>query len=213
MLSKIHIFTLLALVGLFLASCQPNTPTPSPTCTYFPYTIGSEFVYGTTQANGTVDTTKEEVIGDTIINGYTCKILRHTSNSTANSRLSFANCNNGHYMQRNLFIPGYNVVVDSFVYLKDNLAAGDTWTNSFAGSFNGISVDVEYENHYVGTSATRVVNGQTFNNVINIRVDLYVTTLSLRQQVGTYNYYFAEGVGFIETDFNKIKIISYTIVP
>lgn len=49
----------------------------------------------------------------------------------------------------------------------------------------------------------------------NYFLELYTTVSSFggRQRIGNYNYYFAEGVGFIETDLNNTKIINYTIAP
>jgi hypothetical protein len=173
-------------------------------------------VYTTTDANNLTDTITETVISDTIIDGYSCKILERvvTGNASSTDRY-YSYCGPGGYMQRDFFIPGYNVVLDSLVYLKDDLNAGDMWSNTFNGTFNNLMVTADYENFYVNTQTTRVVNGETFNNVIQTRVDLYteITGFGGRQLTGSYNYYFAEGVGLIENDINNTKIVSYNIIP
>lgn len=216
MLSNFNFLLFIAILSLFFASCQPNNNTTISSCDYFPYsTNGSELVYVTTNNNGT-DTITETVSGDTIIDGYTCKIISQiiTGNSPSSNRY-YSYCGPSGYMQRDFFIPGYNVVVDSFVYLKDNLSAGDMWVNTFSGTFNNFNVTVDYENFYENTQPTRVVNGETFSNVIQIRVDLYTTIAGFggRQLSGSFNYYFAEGVGLIENSINNTKIISYSILP
>ncbi len=217
MLSKLRFFLFAATISLLFASCQQNNNNaPISSCSYSAYgTDGSEFVYTTTNNNGT-DTITETVIGDTIIDSYNCKIVKRVArNSTPSTIYLYLYCGPSGYMHRDFFVPGYNVTVDSMVYLKDNLSPGDMWSNTFTGTFNNFTVTVEYENFYETTQTTRVVNGQTFNNVIQIRTDLYTTIAGFggRQLVGSYNYYFGEGVGLIETDLQNTKILSYTIVP
>ena len=172
-------------------------------------------MYTTTDANNLTDTITETVIGDTIIDGYSCKILERVTTNTPSPSRSHSYCGPGGYMFRDFFIPGYNIVLDSLVYLKDNLNAGDMWLNTFTGTVNTFMVTADYENFYENTQTTRVVNGETFNNVIQIRLDLYTTIAGFggRQLSGSYNYYFAEGVGLIENDLNNTKLISYTILP
>lgn len=216
MLFNLKFLSFVATLSILFASCQPNNNNPIASCDYFPYnTNGSEFIYTTTNNNGT-DTITETVLGDTTINGYACKIIEQTTTaSSSNPSRYYSYCGPSGYMQRNFFIPGYNVVVDSLVYLKDNLSAGDMWVNTFSGTFNNFNVTVDYENFYENIEPTRVVNGETFNNVIQIRLDLYTTISSFggRQFSGSFNYYFAEGVGLIENSANNTKLISYTIAP
>ncbi|BDS12255.1 hypothetical protein [Aureispira anguillae] len=205
-------FISIVIISFLFGSCQQQNTTTPPPCSYSAYTTGSEFLYSVTSSTA-VDTIREYVVGDSIVDGYSCQVIQRTTTADSSITTYLAYCGNGNYMHKNLLIPGYGVTVDSLVYLKDNLSAGDSWTNTFSGTFGGFSVVVDYENHYIATEATRVVNGETFNNVIQIRVDLYSTVFNVRQSTGSFNYYFAEGVGLIENDVNQTKLIDYTIVP
>lgn len=211
MKAKFNFLFLFAITAFFIASCQQNnTVTPPPSsCSYAPYSNGSEFVH--IQSNG--DTSTTVVTGDTVINGAACKILSQTFSSGNQGGVVYHYCGGGSYMYRNLYVPQYNIVVDSLVYLKDNLSVGDTWTASFSGVFNTIPITAEYEYSCVATGLTRTVSSQTFNNVVHVRSDAYATTLGIRKMIATTNYYFAEGVGVIETDVSGHKIVSYNIVP
>lgn len=202
----------IALLGLFFGACQqqPITPTPTPAaniCDYAPFSTGSVFKYVVPSG----DTITDRVLGDTVVNGYYCKLLSQTANNQTTKAVYY--CGNGFYMHRNFYVPGYNVVVDSLIYLKDNVTANTSWMNSFSGSFNGFSVLVEYEETYVGLAATRVVNGVTFNDVIERQQKVYMTLLGTRTLTGTYSYWYGKNVGLIETTLNGARIVSYNIVP
>jgi hypothetical protein len=104
-------------------------------------------------------------------------------------------------------------------YLNDTTAVNGTWISKInnSGYINGIAG--RFAGQIVEKNISKVVNGQTFVNVIHTKVYLqydygtgtgFVTTIA-------YDYFIAKGIGLIETDASGLgysgteTILNYSI--
>jgi len=87
-----------------------------------------------------------------------------------------------------------------FQMCNDNEPAGYTWTTqpSDDGFVNGIAAQTV--NTIVSVNGGKTVNGKTYSNVIHTLVDLQYDFGGGFESAATYDFYFAKGVGLIESD-------------
>jgi hypothetical protein len=174
-----------------------NNPTSSDTTSYLPLTTGDSWTY-TGSAAGTYTVS---ILGDTTFGGYTWKII-------ANSGAS------GHgYVRKDGTIyretspPGY-IIAGEVIGLNET--PGSTWT--------WVIIAGNATDQYVYTNAqqglTRTVLGKNYSNVIDIQVDLSVSLSGQFIPFATYHYYYAKGIGLIDSDLGAAgdePLSSYTL--
>jgi hypothetical protein len=173
------------LIILIFTNCSKNSDTPA--ANYSPTTEGSSWTY----VSGTNIFRLTATNRDTVAAGKTYKVL--TNSNGPNNYV--AKVGNDYYRFAAVAAIGSNGVEE--LYLKDNQDVNATWStrqNFTAPGFGQLTADLKYTIKSKG--ASRVVSGKTYNNVIQVRSDISVQTLS----VGGGDFYYAEGIGLIESN-------------
>jgi len=165
--------------------CKKTSSSPGD---YSPLTAGSTWTY--TDNNGaTYKLTATNK--DTVAAGHTYRVL--TNSSGPNNYLG--KNGNEYYRFGSLSTIGVNNVEE--LYLKDNEGVNGTWKISQSFNYPGIPIPLTAELSYTIKSkgGTHTVNGKTFNNVIQVHLEIGITGFAT---VGNGDFYYAEGVGMIE---------------
>ena len=86
------------------------------------------------------------------------------------------------------------------LFLKENSTVGATWTSTtFTGAQGGVAYQIKYAFTIAATNATLVVNGVSYNNVIQINWKSQESLGGLPfQDYNAYESYFAKGIGLIQ---------------
>jgi hypothetical protein len=172
-------------VLMLLTSCSKNSDSPEPN--YSPTTAGSSWTYTTGSNLFTITATNR----DTVAGGKTYRIL--ANNNGPNNYV--AKDSGDYYRYGAIAAIGANGIEE--LYLKDNLDVNGTWSSSQAVNVPGyppLTAKLTYTIKAKGT--TRVVSGKTYNNVIQVRLDISILSVSL----GGGDFYYADGIGLIENN-------------
>lgn len=190
-------------IMLLMAGCKLDKPEYATffatANSYQPVSKDSYWEYQTV-TNGTVDTIITTMTGySSIINGRTCyeatTIYRSGSTPVQTSEFSHDN----HKFSQ--LTAAANDTVDMY-YFNDTTAVNGTWIAKANNSGYIGSNTARLAGQIVETNLSKVVNGQTFVNVIHTKVYLqfddgsgtgYLT-------VASYDYFIAKGIGIIEVD-------------
>ena len=86
------------------------------------------------------------------------------------------------------------------LFLKENSTVGATWTsNTFTGTQAGIAYQVKYNFTIAATNATVMVNGKTYNNVIQVNWKSQESLMGAAfMDYNAYESYYAKGIGLIQ---------------
>jgi hypothetical protein len=214
-------FWSLALIGgVILWACKkeksregepPTTPPSTSNCGYSPYTNGSVYNFENVNAN-TSDTNffTVTITGDSVINGQTYKKL---SSDTATT---YDRCENGSYRQLVKGISYQGFTADSVMttYLKDNVPAGSTWSDTVEVKDGGIAQDVYLNYTITQKGINKRVYDLDYTEVIVVRLSASTKILGQTINLGTLatNYY-ARDIGLIQIDQaeDTTRLRSYNI--
>ena len=173
-----------------------GTTTASTSTDYLPLTAGTFWTYMET-VGSTIDTVTNKLTGTTsTINGKLYYNITSTSQKTGTTTGYFSAID--HVYTERTTVSGIGTV--EFLYLKDNLAVGGTWTTSFSdsGTINGLPSQLLGKITEINISHT--VQGKTYSSVIH-------TTLQIQYNYGTgfttastYEFYTAKGIGIIDIE-------------
>ena len=172
---------------------------------YYPTAINNTW---TLQQNGT-NLAPNKIIGTEVINGLT--YYKFNPTTTGNISLNtYVRKSNGSYFLKtgdsSLNFGGLTGTQTGFefIVLKDNIPVGATWNGTYnqTTTYTGIPAIAQTTN-YTGTilakDVTETVNGETFNNVIKVKID-QVSTISGATTTGTTEYWFAKNVGPLKSE-------------
>lgn len=167
-MQKNLLFFTLLLITLSASNCKKNPDTTPPVTTdYQPLTTGSEWNYTVTGTNaGTFKVTATSK--DSVISGRTYKVF--TNSSAANE---YYYKSSGDYFRYNSIKELNNQLVE-VLYLKDNLAKNQQWTELKTVSINvgpplgTVPVTVQFVFTVTEKGIDYIVNGVTFKDVIKI---------------------------------------------
>lgn len=184
---------------LFACYKDPSTSSTSGTntnpngCDYFPYVVGSKYVYKkTTGSTVTYDTLIP--IKDTTIDGT--KFLK----CTQSSQVIFLACNHkGYFTQINDFsflgmtctLIGKNIKIGG--------AKGDMWIDSSSAPA-GVSLSVARDLEIKDVNLTTSANGISYNDVIKVEAQTYTYLLGSINNVVITNYYYSKNSGIIKAE-------------
>lgn len=224
-----YIFTAVVLSLLFVAcqkeigfgngSTNPAPNVRCTSCSYLPVCDSTQLTYIDSTAMG-MDTTKSilAILGDTTINGtkYT-----EVSPSGVFSQGLLYNCDGGNYRIYQE-VPDLGIDIDSLLtsvglpagsinipthfqttLLKTSVNAGATWSDTvFTATplpFMTIVGKLDYK--LEAKSTQRTVLGKVFNNVhhVSSKLNIFIPLMPPLPFDVRVDYYFAEGVGIIET--------------
>lgn len=205
MQKSLFICTILFIV-LSAGNCKkPGTDNPpAAESTYQPLTVGSEWNYTVTGSNA--GTFKVTILNrDTTVNGKTYSV----ASNSAGPNEYYAKFSSD-YLRFNKF-PELNNQLIELLYLKDNLAKGQTWTETKTVNINiGGPTPVPVTANLVFTIAEKgidyVVNGVTFKDVIKVTVAPSFIVFGTPQNPDSYDlqYFYAKNVGLI---YSKTSIV------
>ena len=140
---------------------------------------------------------------DTAITGKTYHVFTN-SNGSVNDYYNITG--NDYYTFRNISaIPGLSPI--QTIYLKDNAAAGISWSETVNFPIPGLptAVPVVFTNIIAEKDISKTVNSISYSNVIHITTTLAVTGLPTGSVISDIQSYYAPKVGLIES---KYKISS-----
>lgn len=171
-----------------LSSCDKEETTPKAD-DYSPLTVGSSWTYQNTPGTPYTLTVTNR---DTVAAGKTYKVL---SNSSGGSNYLGKN-GNDYYRFGAFSAVGLTAVEE--LYLKDNQAVNATWSASQVITVPSIPFPLTANLTYTIKSkdGVRTVAGKAFNKVTFVRLDLAIAGYG---SIGGGDFYYAEGVGLIES--------------
>jgi hypothetical protein len=170
---------------------------------YYPTAINNTW---TLQQNGT-NLAPNTIIGTEVISGSTYYKFNPTSTSGITLNTYVRKSNGSYFMKTGDSSLNFGGLTGTqtgfeFIILKDNISVGSTWngtynqTTTYAG-IPAISQTTNYTGTILAKDVTETVFGETFNNVIKLKID-QVTSTSGTTTTVTTEYWFAKNVGPIK---------------
>lgn len=201
-------YCLLGFITL-LGACR-NIDTPAPELStkfrfYAPYSVGSSFSYNSVLGDYT-----NIVESDTVMNGKVYKKLLNSRDSYAGYYIFDA----GEYKVSGIaphFVTGIPVELDNFTYLKDDLPEGGEWTIFVPVNSSKLKYTARFDFKILEKDATRTVNAKQYRDVVQVQQKIFTIYNDIIKESGTYNFWYAKGVGLIESDALSTKISNYRL--
>jgi len=196
-----------------------GTPPPPPTTTtgdYLPMSNGSWWSYDD-GAGG--DTTLMKINGTKSIIGKTYQNFIYTYEGIPDTDTSFFRKDNAtgfYYTCEDLSdLSSLGMTFPNFgdiLFLKNNLAAGNTWDSDVTGSFNGFPATLRFSFNVVSITETLNNGISTFNNVAHISMTPKIGVAGTFTPLSTtpIEFYYAKGVGQLKIDdAGDLQVIRY----
>lgn len=181
-----------------------TTPPPPPVGDYFPTTPGSFWVYEYSDM-----TTQDSVLTSvnnnmTVINGNTYTIFLTDAipasgvSDTTNYRKA-----NGEYFEALDIYKYFEIdapVTVEYSFLKDNVPAGTKYKSpEYTAQVSGVPITGYIETTILDKAATADVNGTTYNDVIKVKNEYFITLVAGFPAVSQWveERWYARGIGLI----------------
>lgn len=187
-------------LGLF--SCKKDddsSGTPAPV-KFMSLTAGSTWNYKFTDNPSTAPAVSNYTVtatsNDSVANGRTYKVFTNSSGPNEYYNITGSD----YYTFRKLpdVLGGVSVEV---LYLKDNLNANGTWSQTIPITYSGIPLQLTFNNTIAEKGITKVVNGVTYTGVTKVKTTLAVTGIPFAYTLDSdIEYYYAPKVGQIENN-------------
>jgi predicted membrane-bound mannosyltransferase len=198
-------FWAIILLSSVAISCKKSDPTPTPPAAvkFMSLTAGSTWNYKLTNnltvpaavTNYTLTASSQ----DSVANSKTYKVF--TSPGRPNEYYNITGSDYYTYRTLPASLGGSSVEV---LYLKDNLAVGETWSQTAPISVSGFTLNLTLNNKISQKGISKTVNGIVYTDVTDVETTLSVTGIPFAYTLTTdIHYYYAPKVGQIE---NKTKI-------
>ncbi|MES2777053.1 MAG: hypothetical protein V4722_22945 [Bacteroidota bacterium] len=179
-------------------------------CVYIPVCNGSHFTYyDTINGTGGLITDTLQFIKDTSMSGKTFQKFF----ATGNQSYSYTNCTNGESRLVGfsvVTVGGNNITKVALIQLKANLSVGGSWSDTV---INQLGQAIIYNSSIISKGTSSTLNGQTFNDVIHVQIEIGADIpLVGFYVVNSADYYYAKGVGLIEyiaTDYLSGNVIQH----
>ena len=200
------ILTILTATLIGISCKKKDDPDPLPTNKFMSLTAGSSWNYELVNnlIPSTATFTLTSTSRDSMINGKAYHVF--TNSRSANE---YYNITGNDYLNFRSLPAAIGGSFVEYIYLKDNAAAGASWTQSFAVSANGIPISATLNNTITAKGITKVVKGITYNNVYHVTTALSVSASGfpipasgLSTNIQTF---YAERFGIIQS-INKISL-------
>lgn len=188
----------LAFISLFAISCKKDDPAPNPSSeTYMNITAGSVRNYRFTDNNDATnneDYSLTSTTRDTTAVGKTYHVF--TNNSDGSSE--YYNKTASDYFQlQDASAIGAGVLEN--LYLKEGAAVGTSWTQTYNIDLMGTPVSLVITNRVETTGTSKVVLGNTYNNVIQIKTTISASAGFPIPVTSDLRSYYAPKFGLIES--------------
>lgn len=200
-------FGILALCITAVSCKKSNSPVITPSAdVYMNVAAGSTWQFALTDniASKTTNYTLTSTAKDTTISSRQYHVYTNTPAGTSEYYLISGG---DYYTYRDLGVNLGNNKVE-ILYLKDNIAAGTNWDQSFSLTVFPPplpQIHATISNTVVDKGISRTVNGVTYSNVIHIKSTLSSSDIPAANLTSDINNYYAPKVGVIETT-NKINL-------
>ncbi len=145
---------------------------------------------------------------DTVMNGLTYSYYERQDDGTGTISPEFFG-KNGEYHYTLIDLDGNRTSYLPYAYWKDSAKAGDKWDNVgdvYHPATGNVQLQVKSTQISDGLSIS--IGSQSFTNVIHVHSDLIVTMISTK--IGTFDIWFAKGIGVIREEANIDVISAYT---
>ena len=191
----------------------------------FPLTTNSYWIYDDPGSPGS--TVRKTVIDSVTINSKLYKIMNEQVGP--GTPLLFSYRKNGsdyfEYAQVDKYTGSvrYNkLIYDDLPFLKENLAAGDTWkSNEYSDTASfGQVINIQYAYSCLAADISTVINGKAFTHVYQIQMKPQVRSLDhgFNSTGEIYTYYYARGIGLISyketslgSNYGELKINNWQV--
>ncbi len=194
------------LLGISCKKKDTPDPVPVPTFKFMSLTAGSSWNYELIN-NAAPSTTTFKLTStsrDSTINGKAYHV--YTNSRSGNE---YYNITGNDYLNFRSLPAAIGGSFVEYIYLKDNAAAGASWSQSFAATANGFPINATLNNTVTAKGITKVVKGITYNNVYHVTTTLSVSVSGfpipasgLSTDIQTF---YAEKFGVIQS-INKINL-------
>lgn len=190
----------------------------APTGDYFPLTLNSNWTYDESDFTGFLDSILRKVISysPTFATRNYNTISTNVTGSTSVRDSAYYRKPGGDYYQYGDLADYFgfdNPVPGEFIFLKDNVAIGNTWQSpNFTGSISGLPITGFIKMTLVDKTSA-IIGSNSFPNVIKVKYEFYYTIAS-GTPIATANQWFAKGVGLIHLDDDsgyKLDITHYQV--
>ncbi|MES2894362.1 MAG: hypothetical protein V4725_20250 [Bacteroidota bacterium] len=195
--------------ALFAASCQDDD-VPVPPATADPYmslSAGSTWNYEL--INNSTSTTSTYTITSTNRDSTVGAKAYHVFTNSAGTPNEYYNITGDDYYNFRKLPSVLGVSSVENIYLKDNLAVGQTWSQTYPVTVSGFAMNITVNNTISETGLSKTVAGTAYTNVIKVTTTFAVTVGGLPLPASALttdiqNFY-APKVGVINT-INKVDI-------
>ena len=201
---KTNVFLFCVATLLFTACSKnddnSNAPNPPSTETYINTNSGSSWTYHESDSSGAVpvnsDYTVTSTSKDTSINSRSYHIYNF---SYGGSR--YLNISGHDYYQYDSLPGSLGAGVFERLYLKDNVAVGEKWTQNLSVTIPGspLPVPVTVTNNITEKGISRSVNGTNYTDVIHVTSSVSSTLIPPASLTSSINSYYASKYGLIES--------------
>lgn len=184
-----------------------TTTNPPPTgeckaCIYTPFCVGSWFKYKLDYSgNQSTMTNSYTTETDTTVNGAPYRKITGISDNgtTTTTNTSYFNCTNGVSTVFAYNVTGVGGTTLAFIKstpIKANEPVGATWSEVIQNQANQ---DVTNAYTIIEKGISRTVLGRVYADVIHIELRQSIDMMGTPIEAGVTQYYYAKGVGVIET--------------
>ncbi len=196
-------FFLFAFAALVFSACgkKSTTPgTPPQQESYLNTTAASTWTYQQDDSSGATPTSSQYTVTstskDSAIGGKNYHVYNYSYGGN-----QYLNLTGSDYYQFDSLPGGLGQVFER-LYLKDNLANGGTWSQDVNVniSLSGIplSLKITLTNKIAEKDISRVVNGNSYSNVIHVTTSLSSTSIPASGLTSSIDSYYAPKYGLIE---------------
>lgn len=188
---------------------------------YWPTAINNEWSYS---SNGTVSILK--IVSTQSINGqvyYKFAPQSGSGSSSSGTATTSLNKNSGVYKLKtddiNINAGGLTGTQTGyeFTILKDNIAVGATWNGTYSQTttytgFPSITINTNYNGVILAKGVAETVNGESFTNVIKVKIDQMATGNGIPSSTISTEYWFAKNVGIIKSTTTSSGTVNTNIL-
>lgn len=197
-MQKIYFVVLAVLLASTSCKKSSTTDTPADADKYMSITAGSSWQYRTVN-NTTSATTNYSLTStnrDSSINGKNYHVF---TNSNGGNSEYYLVSGNDYYTFRSLGVAVGNTSFEN-LYLKDNSAAGASWSQSISLTVPGVPIPVPITLTYtiVDKGSSRTVNGISYSDVIHVKTSITSSLIPAANLTTDIHNYYARKVGMIE---------------
>lgn len=207
-------FLLLVFTSISCKKDKGNAPSNDK---FMSLTAGSTWQYKLTNNPSTTPTVSNYTLTatsiDSMANGKTYRVFSNSSGGNEYYNIT----GDDYYTFRNL-PAALNIAPVELIYLKSNASVNDTWFKDVPVTVDiglpiPVTITIKLTQKIAQKGITRVVNGITYNNVIDVQTDLTASGIPVAYTLtSNIHYYYAPKVGQIES-YTKIDFSTTGFPP